>query len=81
MNGAVTLSVGDMHQPRFGKNRIIFAGMPSESVFSMIEIKWEFVYRGYAWNLFFPATQRQIRIDGVNYEVLRVGPDDITLRG
>jgi hypothetical protein len=80
MNGTVTLSVGDVYHLGTGKDRIIYAGMPTEGVFSIAELKWEFFYRGYAWNLFFPREQQRIRIDGVNLDVESVGPMEITLR-
>ena len=80
MENSVVLSVGDSHHIRFGKDRIIYAGMPSEKVFSIVQMKWEFFYRGYAWNLFFPVGQSKIRIDGVNILVESVTPDEIRLR-
>jgi len=48
MNRTLVLSVGDTHQLRLGKDRIIYAGMPSEKVFSIVQKKWEFLYRGYS---------------------------------
>jgi hypothetical protein len=54
VNKSIVLSVGDTHHLKFGKDRIIYAGMPSEKVFSIVQKKWEFLYRGYSWNLFFP---------------------------
>ena len=63
-----------------GKDRICYAGMPSEKVYSIVQRKWEFLYRGYAWNLFFPAGQSRIRIDGVNITVENVTPEEIRLQ-
>jgi hypothetical protein len=80
MDGVVTLGVGDVHHLGPGKDRILYAGMPSDGVFSVVEIKWEFFYRGYAWNLFFPTEERRIRIDGVNLVVESVTPSELTLR-
>ncbi len=80
MERLVVLSVGDTHHLGLGKDRIIYAGMPSEGVYSIVVLKWEFVYRGYAWNLFFPKEQNKIRIDGVNILVESVTPDEIRLR-
>lgn len=80
MDHVVTLSVGDSHHLRTGKDRIVYAGMPTESVYSIVQMKWEFFYRGYAWNLFFPTEERRIRIDGVNLLVDSVSPNEITLR-
>ena len=73
-------SVGDMHHLRFGKDRIVCAYMTSEKVYSIVQMKWEFFYRGYAWNLFFPKEQNKIRIDGINLIVESVTPNDIMLR-
>lgn len=81
MTATVTLSVGDVHRLGFGKDRVIYAGMPSDTTYSIVELRWEFFYRGYAWNLFFPVAQRRIRIDGVNLMVEQVSPESITLRG
>ena len=80
MNNSVVLSVGDSHHLRLGKDRIVYAGMPGENVFSVVQMKWEFLYRGYSWNLYFPKGQGTIRIDGVNILVDSVTPDEIRLR-
>jgi len=80
MDRTVVLSVGDMHRLGFGKDRIIYGGMPSEKVFSIVQMRWEFFYRGYSWNLFFPTSRSEIRINGVNILVEHVTPDEIRLR-
>ena len=80
MNNTVTLSIGDIHHLRLGKDRIVYAGMPNENVFSFVQMKWEFLYRGYSWNLYFPKNQGTIRIDGVNILVESVTPKEIRLR-
>ena len=80
MKNLVVLSVGDTYHLRLGKDRIVYAGMPNKNVFSFAQIKWEFLYRGYSWNLFFPKEQSTIRIDGVNIIVDSVTPDEIRLR-
>jgi len=80
MERSVVLSVGDKYKLGLGKDRIVYAGMPSEKVFSIVQMKWEFFYRGYAWNLFYPTEQSKIRIDGVNILVDHVTPDEIRLR-
>jgi hypothetical protein len=80
MNNSVVLSVGDSLHLGVGKDRIVYAGMPSEKVFSIVQKKWEFLYRGYSWNLFYPRGQSSIRIDGVNIQVESVTPDEIRLR-
>lgn len=80
MDRLLVLSVGDITHLRFGKDRIVYAGMPSEKVYSIVQMKWEFFYRGFAWNLFYPKEQSKIRIDGVNILVDNVTPDEIRLR-
>ena len=80
MDRSVVLSVGDSYHLRFGKDRIVYTGMPSEKVFSIAQRKWEFPYQAFAWNLFFPIGQSKIRIDGVNIIVDHVTPDEIRLR-
>jgi hypothetical protein len=80
MDNSVVLSVGDSHHIQLGKDRIVYAGMPSEKVFSMVQRKWEFPYMGYSWNLFFPVGQSKIRIDGVNILVESVTTDEIRLK-
>jgi len=80
MDNSVVLSVGDIHRLRLGKDRIVYAGMPNEDVFSFVQMKWEFLYRGYSWNLYFPKGQDTIRIDGVNILVDSVTPSEIRLR-
>jgi len=80
MDNSVVLSVGDIHHLRLGKDYIVYAGMPNENVFSMVQKKWEFLYRGYSWNLYFPKGQNTIRIDGINIQVENVTPDEIRLR-
>ncbi len=76
----VVLTVGDSFHLKVGRDRIVYAGMPSEKVFSIVLRKWEFFYRGYAWNLFFPEGQTELVIDGVRLSVESVSPQEIRLR-
>ena len=80
MAQSATLSVGDTLHLRRGKDRIVYAGMPSEKTYSIVQMKWEFFYRGYAWNLFFSREQTKITIDGVSISVENVTPEEIKLR-
>ena len=79
MDNLITLSVGDSYHLRLGKDRIVYAGMTNENVFSFVQMKWEFFYRGYSWNLYFPKGQSTIRIDGVNIQVENVTPTEIRI--
>ncbi|MBA7614320.1 hypothetical protein ES703_21584 [subsurface metagenome] len=75
----IVLKVGEGFHLKVGKDRIVYAGMPSEKVFSIMQRKWEFFYRGYAWNLFFPKEQSELVIDGVRLSVESVTPQEIRL--
>jgi hypothetical protein len=83
MDRSVVLSVGDVFHLRSGKDRIVYAGMPTEKVYSIVQRKRNFVpYAawGYAWNLFYPREQTKMRIDGVDILVENVTPNEIRLR-
>jgi len=83
MDNSVVLSVGDSYHLRRGKDRIVYAGMPSDKVYSIAQRKQDwapYIGWGYAWNLFFPVGQTKIRIDGVIILVDSVTPDEIRLR-
>jgi hypothetical protein len=75
----MTLAVGEQFHLRTGKDRIVYAGMPSEDVYSIAQKKAS-GYQGFAWNLYFPKRRRDITIDGVRVYVERVTPDEIELR-
>ena len=83
MDNAVVLSVGDSFHLRRGKDRITYAGMLSDDVFSIVQRKREalpYGWSGQAWNLFFPRSQSTIRIDGINIMVENVTKEEIRLR-
>jgi len=83
MNNSVVLSVGDNFHLRRGKDRIVYAGMISDKVYSIAQIKRDMIGSlgwGYAWNLYFPVGQTTLRIDGVNIMVDSVTQDEIRLR-
>jgi len=83
MDNSVVLSVGDSFHLRRGKDLIVYAGMPSDKVYSIAQRKRDlapYVGWGYAWNLFFPVGQTKIRIDNVNILVDSVTPEEIRLR-
>ena len=72
----VTLRLGEDFHLRRGKDHIIYAGMPSESVYSIVQKK-VYGHQGFAWNLFFPKRMQNIVIDGVNVFVENVNPEEI----
>jgi len=79
MDNSVVLSVGDVFHLKRGKDRIIYAGMPSDTVYSIAQRKSD-GYQGYAWNLFYSKRKNEITIDGVKIFVDNVTPDEIMLR-
>ena len=79
MNNSIALSVGETLHLRRGKDHIIYAGMPSDTVHSIAQRKAN-GYQGYAWNLFYPKRKSELTIDGVNIQVENVTPDEIRLR-
>ena len=76
---ANVLAIGQEYHLKLGKDRIRYAGMPSDEVYSIAQRK-NSGYQGYAWNLFFPKNRRDISIDGVGIYVERVTPDEIEFR-
>lgn len=79
MDNSVVLTIGDTYHLKFGKDRIIYAGMPSETVYSIVQRKTQ-GYWGWVWNLYYPKKKSEINIDGVNILVESVTPDEIRLR-
>jgi hypothetical protein len=79
MGKTTVLAVGEDFHLKLGKDRIVYAGMPSEDVFSIIQVKTS-GYRGYAWHLYFPRGKHQITIDGVPVYVERVDAEEISIR-
>ena len=79
MEQSNTLRLGESFHLRRGKDRIIYAGMPSESVYSIVQKKAD-GYQGFAWNLFFPKRMQNMVIDGVNVFVENVTPEEIRFR-
>jgi hypothetical protein len=75
----VRQAVGETYHLKKWKDRIVYAGMPSEDVYSIVQIKSD-GYRGYSWNLYFPRKHREITIDGVGIYVESVSPEEIALR-
>jgi len=78
MGKAVVIPVGGEFHLKLGKDRIIYAGMPSEEVYSIAQRK-SFGNQGYAWNLFYQKRRRDITIDDVKIYVERVTPEEIEI--
>jgi hypothetical protein len=79
MNNSITLKVGDVFHLKRGKDRIRYAGIVSEDVFSIVQEK-KAGYQGFACILYFPSKTTQMTIDGINLGVESVSPEKIVLR-
>jgi hypothetical protein len=79
MNQPVTLAIGEDFHLKRGKDRIIYAGMPSDSVYCIVQMKAS-GYQGYAWSLFYPIKKQRITIDEVGILVENVTPEEIRFR-
>lgn len=79
MREAITLPLGEEYHLRRGKDRIRYAGMPSDTVYSIVQRKGS-GYQGFAWNLFFPIKKQAMAIDGVSIFVENVTPEEIRFR-
>ncbi|HEY33031.1 MAG TPA: hypothetical protein G4O10_08000 [Dehalococcoidia bacterium] len=79
MDKTITLSIGERFHLKRGKDHIAYAGMSSEDVFSIVQIKTS-GYRGYSWNLYFPKRKQDVTIDGVDLYIENVTPEEIRVR-
>ncbi len=80
MAKVIVLSVGDSFRLMRGKDRIIYAGMVCDKTYSIVQRKTQLIpfgWMGYAWNLFYPSTKKDINIDGVDIHVESVNSDEI----
>ena len=73
------LSVGEGFHLKRGRDRIVYAGMLSEDVYSIVKLRAS-GYQGYAWHLYYPRRKRDLTIDGVAVYVERVSPEEIEIR-
>ena len=80
MGNSITLTVGETTALKSFKDHIAYAGMPSENVYSIVQMKNVGAKDALAWNLFFPKGKTEIVIDKVNILVENVTTDVIQLR-
>ncbi len=76
---SIELKVGQGYHLKRGKDRVTYAGMVSDDVYTIVQIKAS-GYQGYSWNLFFQKRHQHITIDGVNIAVENVTPEEIRFR-
>lgn len=79
MDRPIVLAVGQAYHLRMGKDWIVYAGMPSEDVYSIAQRKTS-GYQGFAWNLYYSRRKTDINIDGVDLIVESVSPEEIIFR-
>ena len=82
MAKTVVLPVGDSIRLTSGKDRIMYAGMVCDKTYSIVQRKSQLIpfgWMGYAWNLFYPVSKRDISIDGISIHIEDVNPDEIRL--
>ena len=78
----VVLPVGDSFRLMSGKDRIIYAGIVGDKTYSIVQRKSQLIpfgWMGYAWNLYYPTTKKDINIDGVDIHVEAVSSDEIRI--
>ncbi len=61
MNNSVVLSIGDTYHLRFGKDCIVYAGMPSENVFSNCTKEMGVLLPGLFLESLFPQRSEQYK--------------------
>jgi hypothetical protein len=79
VNPPVILSIGESFHLKRGKDHVIYAGMPSDSVYCLVQRKAS-GYQGYAWPLFYPRNKQEIVADGVSISVEHATPEEIRFR-
>ena len=79
MEKSIVLAVGETFHLRTGKDRIVYAGMPNEDVYSIVQRKAS-GYQGFAWNLYYSRRKTDIKIDGVDIIIESVSPEEIMFR-
>ena len=79
MERSIVLAVGEDFHLKMGKDRIVYAGMPNEDVYSIAQRKAN-GYQGFAWNLYYSRRKTDIKIDGVDIVVESVSPEEIMFR-
>jgi hypothetical protein len=80
MGNSITLNVGETTALKSFKDHIGYAGMLSENVYSIVQMKNVGANDALAWNLFFPKSRTEIVIDKVNILVENINADVIQVR-
>jgi len=78
VDNSIVVYLGECIQLKPGKDRIIYAGMLSGEVFSVVQRK-KTSNGSCAWNLYYPKKRGEITIDGVQINVENITPSEIRL--
>jgi hypothetical protein len=76
-----TVLVGEKKNIKLGFlsfHGFVYCGMPNENTFS-VAYKENSGYQGYAMNLYFPKSAKEIIINKTRFRVLEVSPEKLTL--
>ena len=82
MEDAITISVGEKKNIRSGFLNwfgVIYCGMPNENTFSLSHMETT-SHQGYALNIYYPKSMSKIKIKGVEFNVMSVTPEKITIQ-
>ena len=82
-NTEINLKVGDKIKLKIGflqdTLHLIYAGMPNEDTYSFI-LKKSMGYQGWAYNLFFPTSKKEIVLGKTRIQILNINPEFIVFR-
>ena len=82
MEEAITISVGEKKILKLGFMKsmgLVYCGMPNENTFSLSYMETT-GYQGYALNIYYPKSMSKIRIKNVEFNVVSVTPEKITIQ-
>ena len=79
MDRATVLAVGEPFPLKSSKDWIVYAGMPTEDVYSIVQRKAS-DYQDFAWNPYYSRRKTDINIDGVDIIVESISPEEIMFR-
>jgi hypothetical protein len=82
MDETIALKVGEYQRLKQGIVKavhLLYCGMPTKDSFSVAFFRSE-GYQGYGINLYYPKDAKTITIDGVQFRVVNVTADQVTLQ-
>ena len=82
MEEAIVISVGEKKTLKLGFMKsigLVYCGMPNEDTFSLSYMETT-GYQGYALNVYYPKSMSKIKIKDIEFNVVSLTPEKITLR-